>query len=239
MSTLVLDGTTAGALAEAVSAYGMSTVAVDAPVAIARLSGPILVTEGSRAGAALPEAIIAMVDTPGSEADEALLAVAAALANAIEGLTVAPARPAADLGGVVAGFPTISEALAITRGPDTVGVVLWIADRRADHAGPSPESTAASSAGQGATVRATPSLAGLSMLREVELEVSVELGRTQMTLADVLGLHIGSVVELDRPAGSPVDLRVNGTLLARGEVVVIDGEYAVRISEVVEPEAPR
>ncbi len=91
----------------------------------------------------------------------------------------------------------------------------------------------------GATVRATPSLAGLSMLREVELEVSVELGRTQMTLAEVLSLHIGSVVELDRPAGSPVDLRVNGTLLARGEVVVIDGEYAVRISEVVEPEAPR
>jgi flagellar motor switch protein FliN/FliY len=120
----------------------------------------------------------------------------------------------------------------ITEGAATVGVVLWIADRRGET--PRPKEP---TAGAGNTVRGASAGNGLAMLRDVALEVSVELGRTDMTLAEVLALHIGSVVELDRPAGSPVDVRVNGTLLARGEVVVIDGEYAVRISEVIDPEA--
>lgn len=73
----------------------------------------------------------------------------------------------------------------------------------------------------------------LHLLREVELGISVELGRSRMTVREVLGLAPGAVVELDRPAGSPVDVLVNGTLMARGEVVVVDDEYAVRITEVV------
>jgi flagellar motor switch protein FliN/FliY len=54
-----------------------------------------------------------------------------------------------------------------------------------------------------------------------------------MTVRDLLGLSPGSVVELDRVAGSPVDLLVNGTLIARGEVVVVDDEFGVRITEIV------
>lgn len=73
----------------------------------------------------------------------------------------------------------------------------------------------------------------LQLLRDVELGISVELGRTRMTVQDVLGLAPGMVVELDRAAGSPVDVLVNGTLMARGEVVVVDEEFAVRITEVV------
>lgn len=73
----------------------------------------------------------------------------------------------------------------------------------------------------------------LHLLREVELGISVELGRSKMSVREVLGLAPGAVVELDRPAGSPVDVLVNGTLMARGEVVVVDDEYAVRITEVV------
>jgi flagellar motor switch protein FliN/FliY len=67
--------------------------------------------------------------------------------------------------------------------------------------------------------------------------ISVELGRTRMTVQDVLGLAPGAVIELDRPAGAPVDVLVNGTLMARGEVVVVDEEFAVRVTEVVGPEA--
>lgn len=74
---------------------------------------------------------------------------------------------------------------------------------------------------------------GLELLHDVEMGVTAELGRTRMLVRDVLELTPGSVVELDRAAGSPVDILVNGTLIARGEVVVIDEEFGVRITEVL------
>lgn len=73
----------------------------------------------------------------------------------------------------------------------------------------------------------------LRLLHDVEMDVTVELGRTRMTVRSVLGLTPGSVIELDRAAGSPVDLLVNGKLIGRGEVVVIDEEFGVRISEII------
>ena len=73
----------------------------------------------------------------------------------------------------------------------------------------------------------------MSLLHDVEMGVTAELGRTRMTVRDLLSLTPGAVVELDRAAGSPVDVLVNGTLIARGEVVVIDEEYGIRISEIV------
>lgn len=73
----------------------------------------------------------------------------------------------------------------------------------------------------------------LGMLREVPLELSAELGRTRLSVAEILQLNVGSVVELDRAAGAPVDVVVNGSLIARGEVVVIDDEYGVRITEIL------
>jgi len=73
----------------------------------------------------------------------------------------------------------------------------------------------------------------LDLLADVEMGVTAELGRTRMTVRDLLALAPGSVVELDRVAGSPVDLLVNGTLIARGEVVVVDDEFGVRITEIV------
>lgn len=74
---------------------------------------------------------------------------------------------------------------------------------------------------------------GVSMLADVEMGVTVELGRAKMSVAEILSLTIGSVIELDRLAGSPVDVLVNGTLIARGEVVVVDEEFGVRVSEVL------
>jgi len=73
----------------------------------------------------------------------------------------------------------------------------------------------------------------LDLLADVEMGVTAELGRTRMTVKELLALTPGAVVELDRTAGSPVDVLVNGTLVARGEVVVIDEEFGVRISEIV------
>lgn len=81
---------------------------------------------------------------------------------------------------------------------------------------------------------AAPSLpSGLELLHDVEMDVTAELGRTRMAVREILELVPGSVIELDRAAGSPVDVLVNGTLIARGEVVVIDEEFGIRITEVV------
>jgi flagellar motor switch protein FliN/FliY len=76
----------------------------------------------------------------------------------------------------------------------------------------------------------------LSLLHDVEMGVTAELGRRRMSVRDLLSLTPGAVIELDRAAGSPVDVLVNGTLIARGEVVVIDEEFGIRISEIVAPD---
>lgn len=73
----------------------------------------------------------------------------------------------------------------------------------------------------------------LMLLADVEMGVTAELGRRRMSVRELLSLTPGSVIELDRAAGSPVDVLVNGTLIARGEVVVIDEEFGIRISEIV------
>ena len=72
----------------------------------------------------------------------------------------------------------------------------------------------------------------LSVLHDVELVVTAELGRTQMNVRDLLALAPGMVVEIDRAAGSPIDLLVNGRKIAAGEVVVIDEEFGIRITEI-------
>lgn len=71
------------------------------------------------------------------------------------------------------------------------------------------------------------------LLSGVSLRVSVEVGSTSMRLADLLNLGEGSVVELDRQANDLLDIFANGTLIAKGEIVNLDGRYGVRISEVV------
>jgi len=73
----------------------------------------------------------------------------------------------------------------------------------------------------------------LARLGEVPMELSVELGRTQLTVAQTLDLRAGAVVPLERPAGAPADLLVNGTPIARGEVVVIDEQFGLRLTQVL------
>jgi len=76
-------------------------------------------------------------------------------------------------------------------------------------------------------------VAGMDVLLDVPLAISVELGRARCFVKDLLNLSAGSVVELDRAAGDAVDILVNGKLFARGEVVVIDENFGVRIQEIV------
>ena len=75
--------------------------------------------------------------------------------------------------------------------------------------------------------------ATLDLLRDVDLDLRIELGRTHMYLEEVLKLHRGSVVPLDKLAGDPVDIYVNGRLIARGEVLVLNDNFCVRVAELV------
>lgn len=77
------------------------------------------------------------------------------------------------------------------------------------------------------------SLSGIELLSDVDLHVTIELGRTQMYVEDVLKLSEGSVVELDKLAGDPVDVYVNQRLVARGEVLVLNDNFCIRVSEIV------
>lgn len=80
---------------------------------------------------------------------------------------------------------------------------------------------------------AAPAPAAFDLIRDVELDLKIELGRTQMYLEDVLKLRKGSVVPLDKLAGDPVDIYVNGRLIARGEVLVLNDNFCVRVNELL------
>jgi flagellar motor switch protein FliN len=194
------------------AALGADAVAVSADVAGER-RGSVLVV----AGPALVEALAAspMGALPLPEALRPTLELlATALGTAALGDLVE--RPAAE---AVRLFATGQHVLVPLVAED--GSQVWVGVSSVQ----TPGRTGASSAG-GASL-------GLEMLQDVVMELSAELGRTRMTVRELLSLQPGNVVELDRLAGSPADLLVNGRLVARGEVVVVDEDYAVKITELV------
>lgn len=75
----------------------------------------------------------------------------------------------------------------------------------------------------------------IGLIMDVPLEVSIELGKTRKTIKDILELHQGAIIQLDKLAGEPVDMLVNGKLIAKGEVVVIDENYGIRITTIISP----
>lgn len=77
--------------------------------------------------------------------------------------------------------------------------------------------------------------ANISLIQDVPLQVTVELGRTKKSIREILEFSTGSIIELEKLAGEPVDIHVNGQLTAKGEVVVIDENFGVRITEIVSP----
>ncbi len=171
-----------------------------------------------------------LADTPAEALDGALRSAAAELGRRVDGATVAAVSgpelagaPGSRLGGVVIleGGQRLA-ALAIRSGVDLPAAVG--APDEVLHEFRALDAAAPPAAGE-----AHP----LALLHDVELAVTVELGRTRILLRDLLALTPGAVVELDRAAGSPVDMLVNGTLIARGEVVVIDEEFGIRVSEIV------
>lgn len=119
-----------------------------------------------------------------------------------------------------------------------------MADENNPEAGADPETNPE---GEGGNVQAAefPDLSGtgeaedgqpnLDLVRDINVTLTVELGRTDMVIEEILALTTGKVIELQKLAGEPLDILVNDKLLARGEVVVVDENFGVRITSIVDP----
>ena len=127
-----------------------------------------------------------------------------------------------------------------------IGTATWLLDRDAirflsgeesgnEESGPFPNAEDGRAYGNSSNVRMNEDMHGLELLLDVPLEISVELGRVKMLVKDVVELGTGSIVEIDKAAGEPVDVMVNGKLVARGEVVVIEDNFGVRVTEILNP----
>lgn len=154
-----------------------------------------------------------------------------------------------DMGGPFTVVPLIGEgidaavlladALLVTPSPSSRTAPQNVEPAPTAAATPTPTAAVPQQLGTGVTevFAGSPGPAvhrGIEMLAGVDMEVTVELGRTRMTVRDLLALSPGTVLELDRAADGPADLLVNGRLIARGEVVVVDEDFGLRITEIVE-----
>ena len=100
---------------------------------------------------------------------------------------------------------------------------------------PSAAATPASHVFQPLVDSAIQGNSDIDMIMDIPVQLSVELGRTRLTIKNILQLGQGSVVELDGLAGEPMDIFVNGYLIAQGEVVVVDEKYGIRVTDIVTP----
>ncbi len=226
--------------------------ALAAAVAVARLlpSTTPLVPVPAPAGARpAPDAVAVVASFVGSTsadlaviADDAVRDALAAGGSAGAALDLADAlRPAleaavADLGpGVLEDARTCPASEAVADDAQlfalqNAGVTqAWFALRVRT----TPGATNAAGAAGTAAVGVPTQRASMNVLYDVEMTLTAELGRTRLPVRQVLELTPGAVLELDRAAGSPADVVVNGRLIARGEVVVIDEDFGIRITEIV------
>lgn len=211
----------------------LRAVPVDAATAQARRSTASSVVVTSFVGSLSADTALLLADmeqlAAAAGTDSPLVSVVDVLRPALEAAT-------AVLGAGVLGDSRLESADALFADPSTVvfdltaagETVGWFAVRLREDGTVGLVSSAApaASAGLGA--------GNLGRINNVEMALTVEIGRTRMSVRDVLGLEPGAVVELDRSAGAPADVLLNGRLIAHGEVVVVDQDYAVRITRILD-----
>lgn len=172
--------------------------------------------------------------------DRSFLAAAggsvAGVVSAVDVLRPAMEAAAAVFGAGVLGVLREEDAAALLSDPETAVFELsdgvspagWFAVRVREH-GTIQDVRGSESRGQDGLVSAR-----LGLISSVEMALTVEIGRTRMSIRDALALEPGKVIELDRSAGAPADVLLNGRLIAHGEVVVVDQDYAVRITRILD-----
>ena len=208
------------------------------------LPSPTLLTASPHPGRTAPAGTVgAVVDYVGPNSVELALILSERAETALraaggEGpFTLADVmRPAfeaatAELGQGVLG--EVSEQTSIPLFLESSATVFHLVDK--DDAGQEPFAWLAIKVRTSATNSVgTLGVGKLGRIHDVEMALSVVIGRTRMSVAHVLGLEPGDVVDLDRSAGSPADILLNGRLIAQGEVVVVDQDYAVRITKILD-----
>ena len=144
---------------------------------------------------------------------------------------------------LASGTPSVAPDIAVPltmRGIPVGGLMLFASEPAAapEPAAPEPAPAAPAAAAKtsGKMVDRRIDVSRIDLLINVQMEVTVEIGRTRLPIGELLALTPGKVIELDRPAGALVDLYINGTILAKGEIVVIDEEYGFRVTEIVSEE---
>lgn len=153
------------------------------------------------------------------------------IAPAVEAETMSAATPAVEIrleapGGasLVFALGLSAELAALLFDPETPS------QQPPSEPPPEPEDSSQAVVRQGSTEES------LRLLKKVELDLAVSFGQTSMTLEQAMKLASGSIVELNRSVSEPVELLVNESVIARGEVVVVDGNYGVRITEIARPD---
>ncbi|HEX2176880.1 MAG TPA: flagellar motor switch protein FliN [Nocardioidaceae bacterium] len=196
--------------------------AVSAGAAVAQLGG---LTGGAVAVLVGEDLVAALASSPLGELDlaaavqPALDAAAAAMGAAAQGgTTVDPELLEEELGTPFTAVPLLAGT--------TTHAILLVTNRTVETRAPSASDAEP-------RPRIGGKRQGIELLHGVVMDVTVELGRTRMSVRDLLELTPGTVLELDRAAGSPADLLVNGRLIARGEVVVVDEDFGLRVTEII------
>lgn len=191
-------------------------------------------TEGSGLGEGDAVYCCEVMLAVGEQESPAALVFPAAVARSLVGAVSAATAPAAESAAPKAAAATPQKAAAPAEAPAAAAPATAPASggsvqaQAATFKELSPSSAAAPSA-------TTQETRNIDLLLDVTLEVTVELGRTRRRIRDVLTLGPGSIVEIDKLAGEAVDVLVNGKLIAKGEVVIIDDNYGVRISDIISP----
>ncbi|MCL2091200.1 MAG: flagellar motor switch protein FliN [Micrococcales bacterium] len=234
--------------------------AADAAAALVPATSPLSATPAPPGVVPPPDATAVVVSVVGAVSAELALVAADAVVEAVEAGAAAGApialtdaltpalSAAADALGPGAVEPARTEQVADVVGADTQVFQLHAAP--AEDAA-SPEGTGAAwftvrlrgqqvktpepeqPTAQGVPTPRRGQGASITVLYDVEMTLTAELGRTRLPLRQVLDLAPGAVLELDRTAGSPADVMVNGRLIARGEIVVVDEDYGLRVTEIV------
>lgn len=213
-----LSGSEAAAAAAAMSGAAMASFvgSRSADLAIAVLDGAALQSAG---GSDSPLISAADVLRPSLEA------AAATLGSGLLG-----ASTLGDAGSLFADDEAV--VFELLNGADDAAAVLgWFAVRVRDAVTPAQGRGAAT---PGSAASDAEVVGKLGRINNVEMALTVELGRTRMTVRDVLSIEPGAVIELDRSAGAPADVLLNGRLIAHGEIVVVDQDYAVRITRILD-----
>ncbi|GAA2726548.1 flagellar motor switch protein FliN [Cellulomonas aerilata] len=220
--------------------------AADLLVALLPSTVPLTVAPLLPGAAPAPTETAVVATFVGATSVELVLVAETAVAQSLAGqggVSLADAlRPALEAAAGAFGHGVLDAAEVRPVGGDLTGDALtafaleadgvpqaWFGVRpRAQHPGvPTQRSSSDRPAAQRADMR---------VLYDVEMTLTAEIGRTRLPVRQVLDLVPGSVLELDRTAGAPADLMVNGRLIARGEVVVVDEDYGIRITEIVSAE---